>query len=167
MIDFVFSVEGDPEAFGRGLMEGTDRIKDLSGAWPAVAALFREQIKGQFDSEGAYGRSGAWAPLKPGYAAWKESHYPGMTKLELTGRLRDSLTEPSSGDAITEGRPESLFIGSSVPYARFHQEGTHFMARRPPINPTDRDVSEWTATIRRYIEAGMFGELNQMVGAGV
>ena len=127
-------------------------LDDWRGAWPAVAERVRVQARRQFASEGGTGRAGRWAPLSDRYRAWKQRYYPGRKILELTGRLRDSLSDSGHPDALEIRGATFLFIGSRVPYAGWHQEGTGRLPRRPPLSPTDRDVFEWAQVMHRYLQ---------------
>jgi phage gpG-like protein len=132
------------------------QTEDWSGAWPGVSRKLRSQEAAAFRTEGSTGRAGRWAALSARYAAWKREHFPGRGILELTGRLRGSLTDESHPDSIEIRNPKFLFFGSKVPYAGFHQEGTETLKRRPPLSPTDRDVAEWVAEMHRYFDANVF-----------
>lgn len=162
-ISITFSTAGADEVGGALAM--MDSIaSDWRGAWPAVAARLRRQIREDFDSEGAGGRSGKWARLSKRYRRWKERHYPGRKILELTYRLRDSLTAASHPDAVEIRDAAFLFFGSSVPYAGYHQSGTEKMPRRPPISPTDRDVYEWVVEMRQYMDGALRRRVGQSTG---
>ena len=92
---------------------------------------FISDVQAGFESEGE--PVGGWAALSPAYAAWKMRKFPGRKILELTGRLKRSLTLEGGGlgpDGIYEEGPTSLTVGTSVPYARFHQMGTPKMPQR-------------------------------------
>jgi phage gpG-like protein len=132
------------------LAEIREATEDLMKAWPAVVRKLRQQLRYHFSGEGSTGRAGKWAALSAPYAKWKAKHYPGKPILERTGRLRASLVDSGSHDSLEILSPRFVFVGSRVPYAGFHQEGTSRMPRRPPISPTDRDVAEWMTEIQRY-----------------
>lgn len=102
---------------------------DLTPIWPAIAEIFYERERALFSSEG----EGQWVQLSPSYGAWKSKHHPGLPLLVLTGNLRESMTGKGSPFSVYETTPHSLSVGSSVPYAIFHQLGTSKMPARPPI----------------------------------
>lgn len=52
-----------------------------------------------------------------GFGSW------GKASLIKTGRLFRSYTQPNSSENIAEVTKGSLRFGSSVPYARYHEEG--------------------------------------------
>jgi phage gpG-like protein len=150
-VQLSISTAGGDE-IARGLAVLKSSAEDLTPVWPKILKRIRQQLRYHFAGEGASGRSGKWADLTDKYGTWKAKHFPGRPILELTGRLRESLVD-GSADSIEILNTRFLFVGSSVPYAGFLQEGTSRMVRRPPISPTDRDVAEWIAEIHRYFDA--------------
>jgi phage gpG-like protein len=86
---------------------------------PRVAA----DVQANFEAEG--GNVGGWDALSPAYAAWKEKFFPGRKILELTGRLKGSLTwDGGPGpNAVYEDSPTAMAWGTRVPYGRAHQYG--------------------------------------------
>jgi len=153
---FAFSVElgvkGEMRS-GRFGIEGLEaQIKDFTPVWPKVAEVVRAALARGFEQEGnVYGR---WAPLTARYASWKRRHYPGKKILELTGRLKGSLTRRGHADAFQTETPQALFISSDVPYAPYHQHGTGRMVARPPLGLSGRDKASIAQVIHRYFMAG-------------
>jgi phage gpG-like protein len=79
---------------------------------------------------------GGWSPLKPRYAAWKATNFPGSSILVQTGKLFRSLSN-LNGSPNYIGLSSAEF-GTNVEYAKFHQYGTTKMAKRqivfePPL----------------------------------
>lgn len=131
MINFQIDIDGMP-AFDRAFNRLAN-IDDFRPVWGEVIAEFHQIEVEQFDSEGS--ASGArWSPLSPVYSEYKEIQFPGKPILQATGDLRDSLTDTEALGAVVRPSPHELIVGSSVPYAIFHQRGTRRMPRRPPIN---------------------------------
>lgn len=162
-VAIAMSTAGGDEIAGAFTM--MNRITDdWSRAWPAVATRLRMQTRRHFNSEGGSGRAGRWTPLSARYKAWKDRYYPGRKILELTGRLRDSITNESHPDAIEVRNPRYLFVGSSVPYAGYHQDGAGTLPRRPPLSPTDRDVYEWVAEMKRYFDNSLSTVVGRSTG---
>jgi phage gpG-like protein len=95
------------------------RAGDLRPFWPQVARVFWEAERKLFDASGA----GNWVPLSPAYAARKMRHYPSAGILERSGDLRRSLVGPFSPGAVYLPQPDSLLLGTTVPYASIHHEG--------------------------------------------
>lgn len=84
------------------------------------------------------GRPTKWAPLKK--ATIKRKKSTGI--LKDTGRLRLSTMSVMSTDNVTKFSSDSLVMGSTVPYARYLQEGTKHMPARPFIVIQEEDASE-------------------------
>ena len=126
-----------------------ENIEDAKPAFEAMADHQRSIWKKQFDREGAYTGT-RWAPLSPRYAAWKMAHFPGKPILQLTGRLHESLTHRPFGVEVISGH--GMTIGTDVPYARYHQDGTPVMPARPIIGPPPReDVRVFAKIMQRWI----------------
>lgn len=71
---------------------------------------------------------GGWSPLDPKYAAWKAGTFPGRPTMVRSGALFQSLTTLRGAPNVV-GNMEATF-GTSVRYARFHQDGTFRMPKR-------------------------------------
>lgn len=54
----------------------------------------------------------------------------GYPLLKFTGRLEQSITNPASGETIQTITKKSIVIGTSVPYAGYHQTGTKNLPMR-------------------------------------
>ncbi len=119
------------ERLGRGL-------NDWSGAWPTVAEAVRSMAGAQFESQGASGASGGWAPLSREYAARKAKTYPGKPLMRATDRLYDSVTGISP-DTIFDPSANRLTLGTRVPYAALSQ------SRSPGSKQRQREIydSSW------------------------
>lgn len=127
------TVRVDDGGLGGQLAEFSGQFKDFTDLWPEIAAGFFAIETELFDSEGATGASGAWAPLSPRYAEWKGRNYGALPILEREGALRASLTGPAASIEIS---PFQMTIGTDVPYAIVHQEGS---PRRAVIDMSDDD----------------------------
>lgn len=100
--------------------------------FPRLTPVFEDAEVEQFDAEGSGPTSGAWAPLTPSYADWKNKVAPGMPILELTSKLRAALTQSASPVAYREWTASEFVFGTTgVEYASFHQRGTSRMKARP------------------------------------
>lgn len=120
----------------KGLKAG---LADLSPVWRGpVYRIFQDFIKVHFDSGGSYSGD-QWAPLSPRYAAWKEKHYPGKGILRREDDLFKSLQD--GPDKVLRVTPDSAEMGTSVPYAVYHQakdRGKAPFPRREVIPPLTR-----------------------------
>lgn len=129
MTDLRIVVEGDEEA-ARAIARLALFITDLRGFWPLVVPLFVTWMRRQFETEGSFGGA-AWAPLAPGYAAWKSEHLGGRGILYAEGDLRQAASRPERRVS-----PRTLELTVVDPKVRFHQEGTDKMPARPLIFAT-------------------------------
>lgn len=127
------AVEG-LEEIDVGLSRFGIEIQDFRPFWnTTLAPRFFDDVQTNFDREGKL--VGGWAPLSPAYRAWKRQHYPGRKILERTLRLRRSLMwhggrfSPGGGrgnlgpGGIYRPTPFDVTLGTSVPYAHYHQQG--------------------------------------------
>lgn len=147
-------VFGDVQ-FDRRLLRFQDHAADMTVPLTALAADFHDLETRQFASEGGSG-SGGWAPLAPATVRDRIRHgFPGDHPiLHRTGALEASLTDPHAAGAVERVAPDSLFVGTNVSYARFHQTGTRRMPRRRPVEFTERDRRRWVKVLQRYIVEG-------------
>lgn len=123
-----------------------ERIADWRPAWPEIEQVFYRAEKEQFDTEG--GRSEKWKPLSKQYGEWKELHFPGFPILVRSGRLRRSLSVLGGADSIREGEPQSLTLGTRVPYAKpVHKQ-------RAVIDLTRNDIGKMVSRLYRFAERG-------------
>lgn len=138
----------------RELLRFADRAVDARPAWDAIMHQLGVLEREQFDSQGARA-SGGWAPLAPSTVADKARRGLDPRILHATGKLRASLTEPAGPDAIRESLPNAMRYGTSVPYARFHQQGTGRTPQRREIELTATDRHRmFVQTMQRFLVTG-------------
>lgn len=135
----------------RGLARFTDGIADWRPIWNVFGDTFYAYLSGQFQSEGAEGLGTPWKPLSAQYAAWKAKHFPGKPILQRTGALMASLTGPKAAGSVFAPMPKSLTIGSTVPYALYHQLGTGRMPQRKEIVLTEEAKRELMKLAQMYL----------------
>lgn len=140
-----FEVFGDVQ-LARNLDRWADAIDDASPAFEAMADDFLDIDAAQFASEG--GRSGGWAPLAPSTVRSRGSAHPILFE---SGRLQQSLTTRSSTDAVRRITADSLEVGTTVPWARYHQTGTARMPRRRPVEFTEVDRRRWVKLLQEHL----------------
>jgi phage gpG-like protein len=138
-----FTVFGERQ-LARALSRFGEGVRDVRPAWEDMANEFIRIEREQFVSSG--GRSGGWRPLSPAYAASKPAGRPIMV---LSGDLRRSLTQ-QGGQNIREIRPEEMRLGTRVPYAIFHQQGTRRMPARRVVDLSEDDRRNWVRILQRY-----------------
>jgi phage gpG-like protein len=153
-MNFAVTIDG-VEQSRRAFQSLNETVRDFREAWPEIHMYFLRATLEEFDAQGARGGA-AWQPLSESYGKWKAKRYPGKPILVRTERLRRSfsLAGQKGGDQIYDALPESLTIGSAVPYARFHQRGTSRMAARPILQPTQRDIDRIVSRLFRFAERG-------------
>jgi phage gpG-like protein len=113
-------------------------ISDFRNVWPAITDIFYAAEEKLFDSQGATGASGKWAPLSRAYKKFKDVAYPGQPILRRDDTLYESLTSPDGLDSIYRAEPLMLTIGTKAPHARAHQHGLK-VPKRSPISLTQGD----------------------------
>jgi phage gpG-like protein len=128
-----------------------ERAKDLRPAFRKAADILQENAARQFGSAGAYG-SGGWAPLAPSTVRRKESLGLNNGILQMTYRLRDSLTGKNA-DRLERINRQSFEFGTQLQYARFHQSGTSRMPRRRVLETTKSDRKQITRAIYERVMA--------------
>jgi phage gpG-like protein len=110
------------------------------------------------------GGPGKYVDLKKATKAAKIRLYGSAYPiLQATGRLKDSITDPSSPDGIAMIiNRKSLTLGTKVPYGGFLQYGTKFMPARPFILLGPEQVSPpginnrrevWLSLLQNYVNA--------------
>lgn len=135
--------------FDRAFSRFGEGISDLRPIWDDVAKDFWDIEQQQFKSQGAH--SNTWKPLSEKYGQWKAKKYPGKQILEIDGTLWRSLTQKGAKGAVYDPQKDELAIGTSIPYAQYHQRGTRRMPRRAPIDLTEGDKRRIGRTIHRRL----------------
>lgn len=131
-------------------------LGDATPAFAAMAAYQKTVVnKRQFDEEGSV-ETGKWSPLSPPYARWKARVRPGRPVLVFDGMLRRDMTLTSQGVYDVWGK--GMRVGTDLPYAKYHQNGTPGMPARPLIGPARRqDTREFGKLLQRWIIDGRAG----------
>lgn len=135
----------------RAFETGIAQFLSMEQPFNEMADDFFQSMVGTFAAEGAFEDRMRWQDLSPAYAMWKARHFPGRKILELMGRLRDSLTIKGGPDNVFNITPNSLTVGTVVPYAIYHQIGTSKMPMRKIIELTDAQKSRWKHIVHNYI----------------
>jgi phage gpG-like protein len=137
----------------RGIARFTDGIADYRPVWQVIEADFYAQVARQFKTEGVAGGD-RWVSLSESYGAWKEKNYPGKPILQRTGDLIDSLTNPNSANGVRIEERKTLTLGSTLPYALYHQTGSEdgkHPPRRPEIQLTEAFKRTTMAHVQGYL----------------
>lgn len=137
-VNFSASVDG-VEVLDRSFNRVEEYISDFRNIWPSVADEFYAIEREQFDSQGAHGASGTWAPLSPAYAKYKAVKYPNQPILRATTALYQSMTSPDAPDSVFRMDEQEMAIGTQREGAMAHQRGAGKMPARPPISLSEAD----------------------------
>lgn len=150
---FEFDVAGDKEV-SRGLSRFGQYASDLTDPFNQIADDFWKIERGQFASEGSQGGA-VWKPLNKDYAKRKALIFGVQPIMVASGKLRESLTA-QTGYTIREINKQSFRLGTSIPYAAYHQQpsamkGGGKMPRRPLIKLRESDKKRWIKIIQSYL----------------
>ena len=165
MLGLSFEVAGVAQV-SRVLAISAERVTDLIPAFEKIADDFTKGEKKVFIKEGAVGEAtsesgvGTWVKfidLNPEYAALKLKKGFGSKILVRTGKLKGSLTDSSGEGHIRVINKLNLEIGTSVPYAGYHQTGTKNkdgslrMPKREPLRITKKQARFWVSIINKFL----------------
>lgn len=109
----------------------SENIQNPQPMFEAMADEFASRQAANFGSGG--GIWGAWAPLSPRYAAWKNANYPGQPILTRTGALRTDMTQRPFGVEVIDSK--RMVVGTDIEYAKYHQQGGGNLPQRRIISP--------------------------------
>lgn len=118
--------------FSRELLRVGANAGDMRPAFDNVHVLLLAVENRQFGSEGG-AFSGGWKPLAASTVRYKAKHGLDPRILHATGDLRRSFANNHAKGHVYRASANEMFVGSSIPYARFHQTGTKRMPRRRPF----------------------------------
>lgn len=133
----------------RELLRFTERLGDLTPAFEAIADDFLAIEERQFASEGG----GNWRPLAASTLERKARLGLDHRILHATHRLRNSLTQKGNAEAIRRITADEALLGTSVPYAFFHQQGAG-VPRRRPVELSEADKRRWVRSIQSWLVGG-------------
>lgn len=166
---FDFTEWWDPplEVFRGELNRWAVSIDDFSLFWPALAELFKVEMREQFMSEGDVSGPG-WADyLDPDYARFKEDL--GLPKGVLTTATRSAMTGAGEGwmeafapHAATFGMDpewEHAVVGMVFAYGRKDQP-------QRPKRPIMRPSIEWANDWRKLLHAWSYATVRDAFGFG-
>lgn len=114
----------------RTLLRWADRAMDASPVWPAIADYWRDEIKRQFDSDGAHATA-AWQPLAESTIMRKKAAGMDNGILRATRALEESLTERNNSNTRYITDDSFMVFGSELPYLAYHQQGRGVPERKP------------------------------------
>lgn len=127
-----------PTQISRDLANFGMRVRSMAPAWEEVGRQLLMDFQKNFESEGGqFGAWSKWAQLAPSTQderrrlGWGAAH----PILQRTGRLYESVVVQGAPDNVFEVGPNSLKIGTTVPYAGYHNSSAprSRLPRRPII----------------------------------
>lgn len=136
------------------------RTRNATAAFDEAADVIARRQKEWFSTGG----KGTWAPRKEPYHTQMRKQFPKRKVMHGPDRpghrglqLRDQLTRRSNGRfGIENIGPHGITVGTDLPYAALHQDGTGKLPKRVVMPPLD------TATERkivRILQAHIVGEV--------
>lgn len=101
----------------RRLGEVADNVADLeaAGAWADVSVILSEGLEELFDGQGRFGAARRWSRLQP--TTVKQRQRNRFTPIRIgwqTGRMAQSLIEPTHPDAVEVMTPDTYIRGTAV-----------------------------------------------------
>lgn len=142
------------------------RNRALNGA-PVLAAILADMRRLEIELFETEGR-GEWPELSQTTIERKaQQGYPAKI-LQATEALYDSLAGGLSAAGHVERITENEVVyGTTVPHARFHQDGTAKMPARPPVDVREEDVRRWSKLVHAYVFGLDAGEVAAAGGGGI
>lgn len=165
-LDLTIAMPGLP-ALTVGLSRLRTGIADWTPFWrDEFAPFFYRYVQQDFVLEGG-GSGASWAELSPKYAAWKQRHFPGRGILVREGALKASLAGVEAVGAIFRPTATALEIGTSVPYAIYHQAprpGSR-LPQRPPMRVNDAFMTVVGKSLQQYVQKAWTRRRGEMLAA--
>lgn len=150
------TIDGQDQ-FDRTFSRMDAAFDDLTPVWGDLRDEFWRIEKEQFDSEGGKGASGRWKSLSTRYNKQKIARYgSGKKILEASGELVSSLTGNNPNNYYQTSEKE-FRIGTTIPYAAYHQRGSENLPKREPISFSD----EQKRSMMKVIQASLISELRR------
>lgn len=151
-------VFGDVQ-MSRELILNGDRGRDLSSALESVLGLWRDEVRTNFQSQGAHA-SGGWKPLAPSTKARKRASKDATVRknwdsiLFATEDLYNSLTRAGAKYAIADISDGELTYGTSRPFAGVHQNGGGHVPQRRVVELTEQTRADSIRILQDYLMTG-------------
>ena len=144
--------EVDPtRQFASTIEKVSKQVADLTVPLTLIAQSWFKTNRAIYSLKGP----GKYVDLSPEYKVQKRKEFGFVYPvLRATGRLEKSITDPASPESVNRiFNKNTVFLGTTVPYAGFLQEGTTRMPARPPVLLGSEQVSP--PEMNRRIEAWM------------
>jgi phage gpG-like protein len=159
VMELKLEVFGETE-LNRTMLRFTQAVEDMRPAFTNIHTDFLHTERAQFSSEGAAGATGRWAPLADSTVAYKAARGLDPAILVATGALEASLTQSGSEHHIYRVTPDTMFIGSSVDYGKFHQSRAPRtrLPRRPPVSLPENTKRVWVKMLQDHLVRALRGQ---------
>jgi phage gpG-like protein len=158
-----YSIHGVPQM--QHVLVGI-RDRALNGA-PVLAVILQDMRRLEqelFETEGR----GEWPELAASTLQSKARQGYSSKILQATEALYDSLGGNLSAAGHVEQVTDSeIVFGTTVPYARYLQEGTSKMPARPPVDVREEDIRRWSGMVHSYIFGVDRAEIEAAGGGGL
>lgn len=168
----VTEVDGQKQ-FDRTFQRFDENLKDLTPIGDDMRDAFWEIEQEQFQSEGAKGGSGRWAPLSPAYEKQKINRYGTFAiiagVLIATSEMYFSLTRQTD-HTVYQKDSRGITIGTDLARARYHQQGGKNLPKREPISFSSQQQRYFMkqvqkALVREIRRNGVYVDYEGDVGA--
>lgn len=133
-----------------GLIDKMNKVGSNRFIMGEMARIIKKFSKANFTLKG----SGQYEPLQPKYQKTKARMKPSAPIMVYDGRLRDSIVGNTS-DSIMKITEFTATVGTSVPYAKFHDEGTKNMPQRKSLFLTKKMVEQMVKIYEANIIKGI------------
>lgn len=151
-IDITLTSDDGIEIMRRRVTTYEMRLTDHTEPLTEIGQDLLQSFGANFVSQGGE-FAGGWAPLAPSTLQKKRS----QVMMVESGRLMGSLTN-RGGENVFNVTPNSLEVGTSVPYAGYHQHGTSKMPARMlvgwSLNMRQQVVRRFNEWVQRVISQG-------------
>jgi phage gpG-like protein len=132
------------------------RASDWAPAFSVIIESWHRIEAKKFADEGP-----GWQPLADSTITRKESGGYVMDILVRTLALQESLTSTGAPGSVNYMTPTSVFMGTDIPYAHFHQYGTSRMPARPVVSINIETVALWEQILNEYLLYGTVGAVGE------
>lgn len=154
---------------------------DMSEPLEELMDMILENVRGQFDTEGAQGQHGIWQPLSDPYGKWKATHFPGRPILVREGGMKGAMLNKTTAVHVSADRavyePKSNIAGFHQAGADWigpvwgHGEYPHHLPQRRMVDlpdafkhdAVDRTFARW---VQRKLREGRAAGAGFYVGGG-
>jgi hypothetical protein len=125
------------------------RAGDVAPAGGEVKRIFHDAERRTFGASGP-----GWPPVSQPTSERKAREGLSTSLLRASDRLYESLTQMFGSHQIDVRSADELRFGTTVQYARYHDQGTRSMPRRRLTQPTPSEQRDMVAAVERHVARG-------------